>query len=163
MRGRDRPLAGEPQHFAVRRDAARREPSRDEVHPPVEIVRRADVHEPALNGRLAEEHRGDWPLARQLLDARPDDLVEAGEAVGRAAPDDLHRPVLRIEPAHSELECAILHDEPPGEDGGEDRRAAHHPGSDEHEALAARPEAGPGEAQREGDPAQHHQWQSTGV
>ena len=163
VRRRDRAFAGEAQYLAMRRDAAGRKAPGDECHPLVEVVGGAQVDESPLDGSLAEQHRRHGPLAGQLLDPRRHDAVQAGEAVGCAAPDDLHGAVLWVEAAHGELECAILHHQPAREHGGENGCPADDADPDEHEPLAARPEAGSGEAQREQDPAQHHQEQSTGV
>ena len=58
-RRRDRPGSFEAEHLAVRRHAERRQPARDEMDVAVEVVGRAQVDEPALDRRLAEEHRGD--------------------------------------------------------------------------------------------------------
>ena len=83
--------------------------------------------------------------------------VELREARRRAAPDDLHRAVARRELRDRELQRAVLHDEPAGEHGREHGRAGDDPERDEHEPFAAGPEPGADEAQRERDPAQHHQ------
>ena len=79
------------------------------------------------------------------------------EARRRAAPDDLHGAVARLELPDRELERAVLHDEPAGEHGCEHGRAGDDPERDEREPFAACAEPGADEAQRERDPAQHHQ------
>jgi hypothetical protein len=56
-----------------------------------------------------------------------------------------------------ELERAVLHDEPAGEYGGEHRGTRDDPECDQSEPFAAGAEPGDDEAERERDPAQHHQ------
>lgn len=113
-RRRDRAAALQAQHLAVRRDAARGQPTGDELHPLAQVIGGADVDEPPLNRRFAEEHRGDRLFARERAHLRCDLRVELREAADCAAPDDLHGPVARLELSHRELELAVLHDEPPG-------------------------------------------------
>ena len=151
------PRALQAQHLAVRRHAARGQAPGDELDPAVQVVGCADVHEAALNRRFAEEHRRNRLLARECPHLRSDLRVELREGCHRAAPHDLHRAVARLQLPHCQLERAILHDEPPGEHRGEHCCSGDDPERDEHEPFAAGAEPGPDQAQREGDPAQHHQ------
>ena len=73
------PLPCEAQHLAVRRAARLRQPARDELHVAAQVVGGAQVDEPPLDRRLAEEHRRRRVVAGDLVHARRDEAVEAGE------------------------------------------------------------------------------------
>ena len=163
LRRRDRSLALQPQHLAVRRDAHRRQPSGDEVHPAAEVVRGADVDEPPLDRRLSEEHRGCGRLAGERADLRRDERVQARELVGRAAPGHSHLAVARRDLLRRDRERAVLHHEPPAEHGREDGGAGHDSDPDEQQAPAPAAKAGGHQAQRVGEPAKHQYSETTGV
>ena len=99
------------------------------------------------------------------LDLRRDGCVQFREPVDGAAPHDLHLAVARIELRGRVRERAVLHHEAPGEHGGEHGRAGDDADRDEHEPLAARPEACADEPKRERDPNElrHRYNDSTGV
>ena len=133
----------------MRRHADRRQPPGDEAHIAAEVVGRAQVDEPALNRRFAEQHRGDRPAPRDLLDDGCNLRVERSEVVHRAAPGDLYLAVARCELRGCEGERAILHHEPAPEHGGEHCRARDDPDSDQDEPLAAARQAGRDESEGE--------------
>ena len=128
------------------------EPPGDEPDPAPEVVGRAEVDEPLLDRRFAEEHRRDGLLAGALPHARRDEAVEPRERVLGAAPGDRDLAIGGRKPRRRLRERPVLHDEPAGEDGREHRRAGDDADRDEDEPVAARREPGADEAQWVADP-----------
>ncbi len=148
----------------MRRDARRREPPGDQPHVLAQFVGGAQVDEAALDRRLTEEHRGCGRGARHLAELRDDLRVQPREAVDRAAPGHLHLAIGGLELRGRERERAILHHQTTAEHRCQHRRAGGHAKRDQERPLAARREARPDEAKREGDASQRHRYShGTGV
>jgi hypothetical protein len=135
----------------VRRDARARQPPGAEAHEPREVVRGAQVDEPAVDLRLAVEHRPH----RLAAECGGDLAVErAPRAAERSEPRDLERAVGGRESRRCLSERSVLHDEASGEDCGERGRAGDDAHGHEHETLAAGAEPRAGEPEREQDAPQ---------
>ena len=138
----------------------------DEAHVAAEVVRRAQVDEPSLDRRLAEEHRRGRLLRRSTARIFGDTVASSCENRSTAP---LQTTCTSRSPGRElrrrERQRAVLHHEPAREHGGEHGRARDDADRDEDEPLAAGAEARPHEPEREGDPNElRHQYSdSTGV
>ena len=151
----------------MRGHADRGQATREQLDVTPDVVRGPQVHEPPLNRRFAEEHRGSGRLAVDRLQLRSDEAVLGGPCAGlRTAPRHLHDTVGGSELSRRLRERSILHHEPPGQDCCKDGGARNDAEPDQPQTLATAAQSCTDEAQRERDAAERrrHRWMnSTGV